>query len=150
MDHRDGSVAGIPGATLVPGRNGGSLLRVPKGGQSPNPSGQTKQRMLTAALEKRLRENENLADEIAGWWLKMIEDGDSTALKEALVRLEGHVPRDAQRELPRITLNVQSVQQTQVNGQPVTPSRPPSPALHVDAEVVNLKPFTPPDEDDEE
>jgi hypothetical protein len=141
---------------MVPGRNGGSLLRVPRGGQSPNPSGQSKVKMLTAALEKRLRDDTTLADQIAGWWLKMIEKGDSTALKEALVRLEGHVPREAQRELPTITLNLQSVQQTQVNGQcqPVSLPGQPSPALH-SAQVsasgtVELKPFTDPEHDEDE
>lgn len=133
----------------------GKLLRVPRGGKSPNPSGQSKVKMLTAALEKRLKDNAHLADDIAGWWLKMIENGDSTALKEALVRLEGHVPREAQRELPTITLNLQSVQNVQANhGQPVSLPGRPSPALH-GTEVrasgaVELKPFTPPEVDEDE
>lgn len=144
-EHRNGT----GGNKLVPGPHGGMLLRVPKGGQSPNPSGQSAVKRLTDALRKRLDEDATLADQIAGWWLKMIESGDSAALREALIRLEGHVPRDAQRELPKITLNVQTVQNS-VTGQPVTLPGQPSPALHaveVEATPVEIAPFVDPDED---
>lgn len=109
--------------------------------------------MLTAALEKRLKDDETLADQIAGWWLKMIENGDSSALKEALVRLEGHVPREAQRDLPVINLNVQAYQQ-QTNVQPVTLPGQPSPALHeggvAASASITLPAFTDPDASEDE
>jgi hypothetical protein len=76
----------------------------------------------------------------------MIENGDSSALKEALCRLEGYVPRETVRELPAIEVKVQTVNVSQ----PVTHPGQPMPSLPAQAMQVQVSVPRALDEDDDE
>lgn len=135
---------------LIPQPHGGALRKPWKPGiPSPNPKGRAPIRRLTDAFLKLLDEADNEAEFVRAWFEMIVVERDSAALREALTRIEGHVPKDTQRELPKITLNVQTVQNS-VTGQPVPLPGQPSPALHaveVEATPVEIAPFVDPDED---
>lgn len=137
---------------LIPGPHGG-FLKPPwkKGDPSPNGKGRPPIKRITAALVEILDKVGNEKAVAEAWFKMIVENHDSAALREALIRIEGHVPKDAQRELPSITLNVQSVQ-ANVTGQPVPLPGQPSPAQHVGslAASVELVEAVPLDDDDEE
>jgi Family of unknown function (DUF5681) len=66
-----------------------------KPGQSGNPSGRPRSKPLTDRLRDKLEEvgedGRTVADAVVDRWLEMVADGDATALREALARVEGKV-----------------------------------------------------------